>query len=144
MIEWSLKFRRRRSDFDKAMECDDGRADREGQRRVAMNPVYESENFKVMRAAGFVVSPNNVWSQPGVAMYAGSPGIMTWKDSGLKADIQVTDKSIYVFKPVYDDGKFQGLRQLGVFDTAAEFLAHVAAHGVPSEPGLPAFSNSWD
>ena len=109
-----------------------------------MNPVFESENFKVMRAAGFVASPNNIWSLTGVGMYAGSPGIMTWKDSGLKADIRVTDAGVYVFKPVYADGKFQYLACLASYRSAAEFLAHVAAHGSPNEPGLPAFSNSWD
>ena len=109
-----------------------------------MEAIFNTENFKAMLAAGFVASPNNIWEQPGVAVYAGSSGIPTWKDSGLKADIQVTADSVYVFKPRFENGRFMELERLATFASAAEFLAYVAAVGTPSEPGLPAFSNSWD
>ena len=103
-----------------------------------------NENFETMRNAGYVASPNNIWSQPGITMYAGAPGIPTWRDSGIRADIQVTADGVYVFKPRFAEGRFMHLEVLAKFSTATEYLQHVALHGMPAPAGLPAFSNSWD
>lgn len=100
-------------------------------------------NVQAMVNAGYCVSPNNIYSLPGCIMYAAGPGIMEPVKATL-LDINVHDNGVSLVYSRWNDGKFVGLETTESFASVAEYLAWVAENGKPSEPGLPAFYNSWD
>lgn len=102
-----------------------------------------NEMVKAMVAAGYVVSPNNIYGLPGVLMYAGGPGI---REFGDMLEVQVLSDRIRVFKSklageAYGRCSYLDTITVAVFDSVAAFLA--AADKI-SEPGLPAYAQGWD
>ena len=106
-------------------------------------------NVALMVQAGYVTSPNNIWNTEGVEMYAGGPGIMEPKPHA-RLEVWVTDAHIRVIRfdasPRADGSGYLDFTPVVVneFPTVGEYLSWVAVNGGPSEPGLPAYSNSWD
>lgn len=95
---------------------------------------------------GYVCSPNNIYGLPGSIWYAGGPGI---PEPTYPHEVGVTGGSIRIFKPHLTENSCTGrarweTQTVASFDNVADFLAWCAEHGQISEPGLPAFSNSWD
>jgi hypothetical protein len=84
--------------------------------------------------AGYVCSPNNIWSVPGVGMYPSGPGILRLPD--LTHEVWVSDRGLDV-RNIFGIGQ-------AYFQTPTEFLAWLEIHGVPSEGGLPPYANSFN
>lgn len=103
----------------------------------------EIPNVAEMVEAGYCISPNNIWSLPGVVMYAAGPGVMEPLNTCLM-DINVSAEGVALVVSRWRDGKFVGLDRVNEFPDARAYLEWVAIHGKKSLPGLPPYSNSWD
>ncbi|MBN3761374.1 hypothetical protein [Burkholderia sp. Ac-20365] len=105
-----------------------------------------TESLRVaLRAAGYCRCPNNIHSLPGTIWYAGGPGIPEPK--GLQ-EVYLHEGKISVITH-----RFVGIQyvrghyeqdEVASFDAVDKFIDWCREHGKISEPGLPAFSNSWD
>lgn len=96
---------------------------------------------------GFYRSSNNIHNLPGSLWYAGGPGIF---DVPTYADeIQILNERIKIIR-LRSEGTpytstFRHLHDtVAEFATAEEMQEWLKVNGRISEPGLPAFSNSWD
>jgi hypothetical protein len=106
-----------------------------------------------MRQAGYVRSPNNIFSLPSLhqdgsspVWYAGHPGLLQPK---YPQEIQVCSDRIRIFEPVffgeaYSRRSFYDTKTIAVLTSIPELIDWCHEHGVVSEPGLPAFANAWD
>jgi len=94
------------------------------------------ENAAALVAAGFVRDPNvrGEW-------YAGGPDIME-----PAYPLRIRERGDVLALVVMPYGKFNHADAVDVFRfaDADDLFAHLARHARPSEPGLPAYSNSWD
>ena len=97
-----------------------------------------------MARAGYVRSPNKIqsdieWDANGNSpiWYAGSPGI---PEPPKGQEVEVSEHHIRVFKTNLD----LTTTTIEHFQSVAGLLDWCRANGRLSEPGLPAFSNSWD
>lgn len=99
-------------------------------------------NIKELVAAGYVVSPSNIYGLPGVEMYA-RPGK---KEPMTGLQLWVAEDKIRIVARATNchTGEFVGMLAIFTFATVKSYLEWVNEHGVISKPGLPAFSNSWD
>jgi len=73
--------------------------------------------------------------------YTGGPGIM---EPGYPLEVRYADGHLSIVVNPY--GKFNQSDAVDVlcFSDVADLMGYLAVHGRVSEPGLPAFSNSWD
>ena len=98
-----------------------------------------------MVSVGYVVSPNNIHSLPGVVMYTGGPCVLAPKRD---CQIQVDDKTIRVFRvarfvgePYEKGGKWE-IEPVVSFTDATDFIEWCKVNGQVSEGGQP--PNVWD
>jgi hypothetical protein len=96
--------------------------------------------------AGYVVSPNNIHSLPGVLMYPGGPGIPCPNPG---REVQVLDDRIRIFTTKlfgepYTRKSYWDTETVYVLDSVPAFLNWCRCYGTVSEPGLPAFANAHD
>jgi hypothetical protein len=100
-------------------------------------------NIKKLVAAGYVVSPSNIYNLPGVRMYAKGPGT---KEPITNMELWVTEDKIRIVARATNchTGEFVGMLAIFTFATVKSYLEWIDKHGVVSEPGLSSFSNSWD
>ncbi len=91
---------------------------------------------QTVRAAGYVRNPNDqLFGLPGTGWYPGGPGI---PKPPTGTDIRVVNDAIVItaaFTPAPPVASF------GTMDGAMDWMRQ---NGTISEPGQPAFSNSWD
>ena len=95
--------------------------------------------------AGYVRSSNNIHSLPGSLWYASGPGLPSPSSS---EEIQVVEGAINILLPKfvgipYVKGHFE-MQTMATFTTVSDMQEWLRANRELSQPGLPAFSNSWD
>ena len=99
-----------------------------------------------MQQRGYCVSPNNIYSLPGVLMYANGEGLWTVQDCH---EIQVLPDRIRVFfqklfGEAYSRRTHLDTVTVAVFDKVDDFFTWCEQYGKRSEPALPPYAQGMD
>jgi hypothetical protein len=97
--------------------------------------------------SGYFKSPNNIYSLPGAGWYASGPGLPSVAQ--YNDEIRFADNRLSVVRTTHSGEPYTSSyrnhhQTLAEFSSVAELVEWLKVNGKLSEPGLPAFSNSWD